>query len=396
MNMRRQLFIALLIALAGGITAAVIATTPPQNEQHEEVFSPPAVQIITVAPQRLRLDVRSQGRVMAQTEIDLVSGVSGNIVKISPAFVSGGFFNKGDLLVAVDPAEYDLRVAQAQARVMEAHYQLTREEAEAGQARDEWQQLGQGDPSPLNLRIPQLKEKQAKLAAEREELKNARLLRQRTEIRAPFNGRVRSKEAGLGQFIHSGAILGRIYNSDWAEVRLPLTTRDFALIGFPDLPGYVQSNQSVAVKLTADYQGKQQTWLGQLVRSEGVVDQNTGMIIAVAQVRDPFALRAHKTGAPEAQSSAVALPVGLFVEASIEGRWLDDLIVVPAGALLKDHRVAVIDRDNRLRFRTVEVLRTEREQAIIKTGLTAGERVLISGLHHPVEGMAVTPAGPVP
>ena len=110
---------------------------------------------------------------MAQTEIDLVTGVSGNIIKISPAFVSGGFFKKGDLLVSIDPAEYDLRVAQAQARVMEAQYQLTREEAEAEQARDEWQHLGQGDPNPLNLRIPQLREKRAKLAAEQEELKNA-------------------------------------------------------------------------------------------------------------------------------------------------------------------------------------------------------------------------------
>lgn len=392
MKTSRQLLIALSLILAGVIVAAVIVTTPPQTAQYEETAAPPVVSIVTVQPQRLRMEIRSQGRVVAQTEIDLVSGVSGNIVKVSPAFVSGGFFNKGDLLVAVDPAEYDLRIAQAQARVMEAQYQLTREEAEAEQARDEWRQLGQGDPGPLNLRIPQLREKRAKLAAEQEELKNARLLRQRTEIRAPFSGRVRSKEVGLGQFIHSGAILGRIYNSDLAEVRLPLTTSEFALLGFADAPESAQPRPDVPVQLSADYQGGRHTWPARIVRSEGVVDSDTGMIAAVAQVQDPFALRADKKGA----ATAVPLPMGLFVEAIIAGRWLENVIAIPVGAVFIGRRIAVVDHDNRLRFRNVKILKTDREQALISAGLTAGERVLVSGLHHPAEGMAVTPVEQMP
>lgn len=171
MSLRHQLRIALLIVIAGISVAVAIVSFPPQADEQEDIIKPPSVQFNTVKFRRLRMDIRSQGRVMAQTEIDLVTGVSGNITKVSSNFVSGGFFNKGDLLVSIDPAEYDLRVAQAQARVMEAQYQLTREEAEAQQARDEWQQLGEGDPSPLSLRVPQLKEKRAKLAAEQEELK---------------------------------------------------------------------------------------------------------------------------------------------------------------------------------------------------------------------------------
>ncbi len=392
MKTRFQLPIALLLILSGVIAAAVIMNTSPQTAQYEEIAAPPVVHIVTVQPQRLRMEVRSQGRVAAQTEIDLVSGVSGNIVKVAPAFVSGGFFNQGDLLIAIDPAEYDLRIAQAQARVMEAQYQLTREEAEAEQARDEWQQLGQGDPGPLNLRIPQLREKRAKLAAEQEELKNARLLRQRTEIRAPFSGRVRSKNVGLGQFIHSGAILGRIYSSDLAEVRLPLTTGEFALIGFWDLAQFAQPIPDVPVQLTADYQGRWHTWPARLVRSEGVVDPDTGMIAAVAQVQDPFALQANKKDAV----AAVPLPVGLFVEAVIAGRWLEDLIVIPVSAVFSGQRVVIVDDGNRLRFRNVEILKIEREQVIVAAGLTAGERVLVSGLLHPVEGMAVTPVDQMP
>ncbi len=391
MSLRHQLRIALLIVIAGISVAVAIVSFPPQADEQEDIIKPPSVQFNTVKFRRLRMDIRSQGRVMAQTEIDLVTGVSGNITKVSSNFVSGGFFNKGDLLVSIDPAEYDLRVAQAQARVMEAQYQLTREEAEAQQARDEWQQLGEGDPSPLSLRVPQLKEKRAKLAAEQEELRNARLLRQRTEIRAPFNGRVRNKEIGLGQYIDDGTILGRIYNSDMFEVRLPISTHELAWIEFPDLPQHNQSARSAVVKLTASYQGQQQTWSGKIVRSEGVVDQDTGMVIVIAQVADPFGLATQNRQSESNTKPTSILPVGLFVEATIEGRWFDDLVAIPASALYRDQHVVIIDSENRLRFRNVEVFKRVRELAIIKTGLIESERVLTAGLHHPVEGMVVAP-----
>ena len=392
MKVRRQLLIALMIAIVGGLAVVAIISFPPQTDQQEDTVKPPTpVRVLQVKPKRLRMDVRSQGRVAAQTEIDLVTGVAGNIIKISPAFVSGGFFKKGDLLVSIDPAEYDLRVAQAQARVMEAQYQLTREEAEAEQARDEWRHLGQGDPNPLSLRIPQLKEKKAKLAAEQEELKNAKLLRQRTDFRAPFNGRVRSKEVGMGQYLSEGAILGIIYNSDLAEIRLPLSTQELAFVDFPELPNRIQPARGALVRLTANYQGQQQTWSGHIVRSEGVVDQETGMVMVVAQIPDPFGLATKKPELSDLQSSTIILPLGLYVEASIEGRWLDNLVALPASALFPNNRVVVIDEEKRVRFRSVEVLKREREQIIIKAGLQAGERVLVSGLLHPVEGLLVTP-----
>lgn len=396
MKARWQQLIALLIVMSGGLAAFVIVNSSPQTDQKEDILKPPTVYVTTVKTERLRMNVGSQGRVMAQTEIDLIASVSGNIIKVSPDFVSGGFFQKGDLLVSIDPAEYDLRVAQVQARVMEAKYQLIREEAEAGQARDEWQHLGQGDPSPLSLRIPQLKEKKAKLAAEQEELKYARLMRQRTNIRAPFNGRMRTKQVGIGQYLSSGTILGRIYNSDLAEVRLPLSTRKLAFIDFPGLPNRAELVQGAPVKLTANYLGQQRTWLGHIVRSEGVIDQDTGMLVVVAQIPAPFNLDASKPESSSTELPSVNLPIGLFVEASIGGRWFNELVVLPASALLKDSRVAIIDEKNQLRFRTVEVMRRERGQVVISAGLNVGERALVSGLYHPVDGMQVAPRNFIP
>ncbi len=384
MKTRKQLFIALFVIMAGTVAAMVIVRMPPQADQQPQVAETPAVQTITAQPQRLQMTVQTQGRVKAQTEIEVITGVSGNITHVAPAFVSGGFFKKGDLLVSIDPAEYDLRVAQAQARVMEAHYQLTREEAEAEQARQEWRQLGEGDPSPLNLRIPQLKEKKAKLAAEQEELKNARLLRQRTEIRAPFNGRVRTKSIGMGQYLNTGDVLGIIYSSDLAEVRLPVNTQELSWIEVPDWPSRSTTVKGAEVILSASYHGELQTWRGRIVRSEGAIDEKTGMVMTVAQVNDPFGLRGS-----EGNRAVTVLPVGLYVEASIEGRWLEDVYVLPVGALVQDGRVAVIDQDNRLRLRHVAVLKKEREQVILTEGLTPGERVMVSGILHPVEGMTV-------
>ncbi|MER0215491.1 MAG: efflux RND transporter periplasmic adaptor subunit [Nitrosomonas sp.] len=384
MKARKQLFIALFVIMAGVVAAMIIVQMPPQADQQPQVAEPPVVQTITVQPQRLQMTVQTRGRVKAQTEIEVITGVSGNITHVAPAFVSGGFFKKGDLLVSIDPAEYDLRVAQAQARMMEAQYQLTREEAEAGQARQEWRQLGEGDPSPLNLRIPQLKEKKAKLAAEQEELKNARLLRQRTEIRAPFNGRVRSKTIGIGQYLNIGDVLGRIYSSDLAEVRLPVNTQELSWVDVPDWPARSAAAKGAEVILSANYHGELQTWRGWIVRGEGAIDEKTGMVMIVAQVSDPFGLRGN-----EQDRAVTMLPVGLYVEASIAGRWLEGVYVLPASALLKDDRIAVVDQDSRLRLRHVAVLKKEREQVILKESLMPGERIMVSGILHPLEGMSV-------
>lgn len=398
MTTRFQLLLALLVIVFGVAIATAILLFPPQAEQAIDDTNPvlPAVKFVVAAPQRIRIDVHSSGRIMAQTEIDLVSGVSGNIVKLSKQFLSGSFFSKGDLLVSIDPAEYDLRIAQAQARVMEAQYQLTREEAEAAQAREEWQQLGQGAPNSLSLRIPQLKEKKAKLIAEQEELKNAKLLRQRTEIRAPFEGRVRSRNVGDGQYVTTGAVLGRIYDSDIAEVRLPLSPSEIALIDFVDTAHMnTAPMQKIPVTLTGDYQGRRQTWQADITRSEGVVDSDTGKIMMVAQIKDPFGLKTKKRASLTEQPFAI-LPIGLYVDAKITGVWLDQIMVLPAAALFKEREVAVIDHENRIRIRGVKVIRKERNQVLIDAGIEAGERIVVSGLAHLIDGLQVMPTEQLP
>ena len=397
MKKHRQIAIAILTVLIAGLVSSLLIKFPPHSDQQDTAVTPPIVQIVQIGMQSKRLHVRSQGQVTAHTEIDLVTEVAGRIIDLSPTFVSGGFFRQGDVLVTIDPADYDLQIAQAQAQVKEAHHLLTREEAEALQARDEWEHLGQGDPSPLNQRIPQLAEMRAKLAAAKKALEHARRQRQRTQIRAPFDGRVHSKNVGIGQVVTQNSVLGVIYNSDRAEIRLPVSVRDLAFIDLPDSANTVAITDTrnrnskwttpLHVLLIADYLGKQQIWRARIVRSEGLVDRNTGMVMLVAQINDPF----KRQPDPANSANSVELPLGLFVEALIQGRWFDRLAILPASAVFGDDQVAVVDRDNRLRLRTVQVLKRERGQVMIQSGLEDGERILVSGLLHPIDGMAVTP-----
>ena len=388
MQPRRQVFIAILMLLIGGLVSLMLIKFPPQSDQQETATTPPVVKVAQVKLEAKRLHVHSQGRVTAHTEIDLVTEVSGHIIDISPVFVSGGFFRQGDVLVTIDPADYDLRVVQAQAQIKEARHMLAREEAEAIQARDEWQYLGQGDPSPLNQRIPQLQEMRAKLAAAEALLKQANRLRQRTQIRAPFDGRVRSRNTGIGQYVTGGTVLGALYSSNLAEIRLAINTRDLAFIDLPEEVDPKNKEKMPKVALTADHQGKKQTWLGQINRSEGMIDRDTGMLMLVAQISDPF--NRNKTIRSKS-ANTVELPIGLFVEAIIQGQRFDQLVILPTSALFENNYVAVLDQNNRLRIRAVKVLKRERKQVIIQAGLKAGEQVLISGLLQPMEGMQVTP-----
>jgi multidrug efflux pump subunit AcrA (membrane-fusion protein) len=83
------------------------------------------------------------------------------------------------------------------------------------------------------------------------------------------------------------------------------------------------------------------------------------------------------------------LAVGLFVEAEIEGHAIDRAFVVPRDALREGNVVYVVDSEGRIHFRDVEVLRTERENVIVGTGLESGERICVTPLEAAINGMRV-------
>lgn len=375
-----QILLALLILAAGGVTAMAIVREEPEIQPQATKLTLPEVSVLTVQPQSLRIDIRSQGSVRAHNEIDLVAEVTGRIIKVSPAFVNGGFFRQDDVLLTVDPLDYDLQIARAKAALQEAERRLIKEETVAEQARKDWQRIGRGPASALTLHKPQLAELRAKLTSAQAELKSAEVLRRRTVIRAPFDGRVRNARVGLGQYVEHGAKLASVYDTERAEIRLPVSTRELGLINLAP-----KSNPETfpKVTLTALYRGQRQFWHARLVRSEGVIDEKTGMMTLVAEVQDPYGLNG--------EASKPALPVGLFVEAMIEGHRFDNLISLPAHLVLNNDRIALVDGNNRLQYRTVDIFHRQRERVFIRSGLQPGDRVAALSAVQPAAGVQVNP-----
>jgi len=382
-NSRLKILLPVALLLVGiGCAWAVIATRPQMTLQtpNAEV---PLVTVIQVEPQTLRLDVHSQGIVTPRNEIDLIPEVSGKIIQLHTDFVTGGFFTRNDVLVSIDPRDYDYAIAQAQAQIAEAKRQLAMEEAQADQAHSEWQALGEGIATSLAMREPQLAEARAKLKAAEASLLQAQIKRSRCELRAPFTGRLQTKMAGLGQTIQAGEKLAHLYSTDLAEIRLPLPTDQLAYLDLPLGTGGRQCGASSQpcpkVILTADFAGTPQTWEGRIVRSEGKLDDTTGVLYAVAEVINPYT---QKDDHPP-------LLAGLFVQAQVQGKVLQNLFVLPQNAIDAAQQVLVVDTELRLHLRHLEVLRNEPDRILVKGGLNAGDRIVTSGIQVPVEGMKV-------
>lgn len=372
-----KIIVPVVVVLAGISISWAIVVHKPQPKSQILNDEAPLVQVVQVEPQTVKLNIRTQGVVVPRTEIDLVPEVAGQIVELHPSLVAGGFFKGGDVLVKIDARSYDHAIAEAQARIAEAERQVMMEEAQAEQARNEWHSLGEGEPSALTLRQPQLAEARAKLKAAQADLANARLQRSRCEWRAPFAGRVRERNTGLGQYVQPGEKLARIYAIDVAQVRLPLATDQFSYLDLLLDHRNSKAETGPKVILSTQFAGAWQRWEGHIVRAEGALDQETGLLHAVAEVKNPYTV---KTG------QAPLMP-GLFVNAEIVGRDQTDVFVLPPGAVNPSREVLWVDRDDRLHIRNVEILRTEPNRILIKGGLNRGDRVVVSGIQVPVEGM---------
>jgi multidrug efflux pump subunit AcrA (membrane-fusion protein) len=170
-----------------------------------------------------------------------------------------------------------------------------------------------------------------------------------------------------------------IYAVDFAEVRLPVHDEELAFLDLPRATRAIEPGAGATVIVRARFAGAVHEWRGEVVRTEGELDPRTRMVTVVARVKDPYA---RMNGRPP-------LAVGLFVEAEILGADFDGVVVLPRSALRGGDRVLIVDSDDRLRFRDVDVLRLSRDEVYIRGGLERGERVCVSPLEGAVDGMSV-------
>ena len=364
-----------LTLVAAVLGARALVATAPEPERRPEAPAVRAVEAIRVAPEDYPVTLASRGTVRPAVRTTLVPEVTGKVVELHPDFVVGGAFGEGDTLVRLDPRDYEIALTGAEASVAQADAARAEQLALADQARADWASLGRGgEPSALTLRQPQLAAAEANLGAARAELERARLELERTRILAPYDGRTLEREVDAGQFVSRGAPIGLVHSEAAVEVALPLTRAELEFLA---LPGEGGTATAPAVTLEAAVGAARRRWSGELVRVEGV-DAATQQTVAVARVAEPFA----DPGSP--------LRVGTFVEASVEGRTLTGVAVVPRAALRGAGEVLVVDEaDGTVSRRAVEVARIDGERVAVRAGLRPGDVVVTTPLATIADGTPV-------
>ncbi len=383
-----------VVTAASAVMVALVAVRPSPESNRPQLPVPP-VEVVRTARGPVQLWVSAQGEVAPRTESDLVTEVAGRIVWVSPRSAAGGFFEAGDVLARIEARDYEVALERAGAALARA---LADEKLAAATLARQRSMRRSGAAS--EARLDEAEHAQATAEANvreaRSALARAELDLERTRIVAPFVGRVRERHIGVGQFVTRGQPVARVFSVDYAEVRLPITDADLAHLELPlgfreTRPGPPAEDAEVApdapmfegpeVLLSARFAGAERTWRGRLVRVEGALDPQSRMLHVVARVDDPYG----RSEDPEQPP----LEIGLFVEASIRGRRVDDVFELPRTALRRRDEVLVVDAEERLRVRRVEVVRTDRERAWVRAGLDADERVVVSPLEIATDGMRV-------
>lgn len=373
--------IGIILVLGVGGVFAVNAMKPEPEKSDEpraglNVFAEPVREV------SLTLTVDAQGEVRPKTEIVVAPQTSGRVAYVSPDFIDGGFIRKGQVLVRVEAQDYELGVVRARSTVASAEQRLAREQAESKLAQQDLEDLGMTDASPLARREPQLAEAQASLDAAKSQLKDAELALARTAVIAPFDGRVRERSVDIGQVVAPGQSLGRIFGNDVVEVSLPLKDSELGRLGLPIAFASSKETPGPEVVFTATVAGEPRTWRGQVVRTGAAINSQTRQINVIAELNDPFGAGADN-GTPMAP--------GLFVDAQIQGKSLESVLVAPRSALRGDDKLYIGDPESgKLSIRTVDVTFSDRDGAYFHEGAEVGELAIISPIQAPFDGMSLT------
>ena len=363
-----------IIVVGFGLAAALLRTGPSITPQ-APVAKSPLVRAVTVQPADFEFEATARGTVMPRSETELIAEVSGRVIELSQSLVTGGFFKEDDVLLRIDPLDYEIALEQASAQVQRA----TSELATASKNYERQRNLSKRQSTSESLEDDARNRLQMAEAAQREaraRLASAERDLERTVVKAPYDGRVRTEQVDLGQFLNRGSRLARLYAIDAAEVRLPIKDDELAFLNISLRDGSAWEKRP-SVSLSAEFAGAVHRWTGEIVRTEGELDPKTRMIQLVASVADPY------------RAGTTPLPVGLFVDAVITGGVQPNIVRLPRGAMVSPSEVYIVDSSERLVRRTVNVLRSQGDFVYINDGLLRGDRVCLSRLATAMPGMKV-------
>lgn len=375
------LFLGLCMAIA-----AIMMVTKPEPPRRSPPNSIITVDATILKRETYQVIIPSQGIIQARTRSMLIPEVSGEIIWISDSFRSGGFFGPGDELVKIDQRDYQTSLVVAKASLAQRTSAYEIEQAQHEQAKINWERLGNGKkPTRLVLREPQLAEARALMQSAAAGVERAERDLNRTVIKAPYEGRILNKSVDIGQSVSPGTMLAEIFATDYVEIRLPLRNEHLDFIELPEAYDNEESsmtNIQPEVQLTGNYGSRNINWTGSVVRAQGAYDPRSRELFVIAQVKDPY---------KQTDRSQPPLKINQFVQAQIQGKRLEDVYVIPRSALRINDEVILIDKENRIFRKPVEIILKQGEEVIVKSGLQQDDLLCLTPLLFAADGAKVRP-----
>lgn len=363
----------------------VIIRNPSRLEPSNPEQALATVRVAQVQPEAVTLQVQSQGKVQASRRVNLSSATSGQVSWVSSSFVAGGFFEADEVILRLDSSDFENALERSRSTMEQAETEANHATVELERYRELAERRLVSESQLQDL------QRQADISAGRlrdakAQLSQTQLDLRRSEVRAPFATIVENTAIELGQNVNRGQSLANLLSADDVEVRLPLA---LSQLGYLDIPlgyrGELPAELAPEVTLSGMFGGQLHHWRGTLVRTEAGIDASNNSVQAIVRVEQSAV-----QNPPQGESTqSIPLPVGLYVEASIQGKTVDNLYALPREVIRSGNRVLIVDAENRLRFREVEILRLENERVLIASGLRPGERICMSPIQAVVDGMLV-------
>ena len=372
----KPLFI-LLGALALSYLLWLLGQVQPDPVEEAPV---PDVIVEILTPKDFQVQISSNGTTTPLTQTVLTAEVGGEVIYRSKKFSEGSSVIEGEILAKIDDTDLQLQYKNALLQLANAEVQYSLQLAEADVAKEAWEKIGNGVASDLTLKKPQLKQAVALLEVAKAQVSSAEKKLNKTEIVAPYAGRIQNVNIDLGTTIIPGQPVGAIYTSSEIEITLAVKDNDLQFLSIPMDGRKLDPSEQALVQIKSFYKGKNQTWIGRLERVDGVIDPVTRMINLIAVFKNDFI----ETDKPN-------LPIGLFVEAQIDGIILKDIFSIPVNAISENNEVYIVNNENELVSRQLSLLKKYSDFVIVKDGLKAGERVVISKLSSASNGIKVNP-----
>lgn len=371
-------FSIVMVLLTVLIAGYMIRNRPTARRQRP----PRAAPAVTVSPVALtdhRVMIRVMGNVIPEREISLMAEVSGEITGVHPEFLPGGLVEQGDILVTIDPVDYQAAVASAEAALEQARLALRQEEGRQIIAAKEWKMLGGGDSTELErelaLRKPQLRQAEAAYRSAEAALRLARKDLADTRVRAPFNAVIRSTHVDMGDKATSQTVLAVLVGTDayWVQASVPVDRIPW--LEFPD-----DDRPDAGTARIHTVHGNHRT--GSLIRLLSDIEPEGRMARVLVEVPDPLNL-------DPSRDQHLPMLLDDYVRVDLSGRLEKNVVVIPRDTLRLNDTVWLLSDSNTLEIADVDVVWRDPETVLIR-GIPPASRLIVSDLSSPVEGMELT------